>query len=140
VKLAALRARASHGAADSADRKEAKNELDGILKEHADLHGDALLLEPLIMHNQSGTKPFSIDPMHCLELNLMKTLWKYSFGDRMTDGDRELVAEYLSEIGLHLTFGPRASAILGRSGSRQRRRTSSFWAQIISLSQRARDL
>ena len=102
VKLAALHARASHGVADSADRKEAKKELDAILKEHADLHGDALLLEPLIMHNQSGTKPFIIDPMHCLELNLMKTLWKYSFGDRMSDGDRELVAEYLSEIGLHL--------------------------------------
>ena len=54
------------------------------------------------MLNESGTKPFIVDPMHCLELNLMKTLWKYSFGDRMTDGDRELVAEYLTEIGLHL--------------------------------------
>ena len=40
--------------------------------------------------------------MHGLELNLMKTLWKYSFGDRMTDEDRELVAAYLTEIGLHL--------------------------------------
>jgi hypothetical protein len=40
--------------------------------------------------------------MHGLELNLMKTLWKYAFGDRMTDGDRELVAGYLLSIGLHL--------------------------------------
>ena len=77
-------------------------ELATILKGHADAHGDALLLEPLIMTNKSGTKPFIVDPMHCLELNLMKTLWKYSFGDRMTDGDPELVAEYLSAIGLHL--------------------------------------
>ena len=102
IKLAALRARSGAGAPDSADRKETKKELDAILKDHADLHGDALFLEPLIMNNKSGTRPFIIDPMHCLELNLMKTLWKYSFGDRMTDGDWELVAEYLSEIGLHL--------------------------------------
>ena len=78
MQLAALRARASAGAPDSADRKEAKKELNDILKAHADLHGDALLLEPLIMLNESGTKPFIVDPMHCLELNLMKTLWKYS--------------------------------------------------------------
>ena len=51
---------------------------------------------------QSGTKLYIIDPMHALELNLLKTLWKYAFGDRMTDGDREMVAEYLSSINLHL--------------------------------------
>jgi hypothetical protein len=102
AKLAALRARIAAGGKDSADGKAAKLELDNTLKQHADLHGDALLLEPLLMTNQSGTKPFIVDPMHCLELNLMKTLWKYSFGDRMTDGDRELVAEYLSSIDLHL--------------------------------------
>ena len=73
-----------------------------MLKAHADLHGDALLLEELIMTNKSGTKPFIIDPMHGLELNLAKTLWKYCFGDRMTEADRELVAVYLGEIGLHL--------------------------------------
>ena len=68
--LAALRARASHGAPD--DRKAAKKELDLKLKEHAELHGDAILFGELIMTNASGTKPFIIDPMHCLELNLIK--------------------------------------------------------------------
>ena len=101
VQLAALRARVAVGG-ESDDRKEAKKELDLILKEHTESHGDAFLLEPLIMINQSGTKPFIIDPMHALELNLLKTLWKYAFGDRMTDEDREMVAEYLSAIGLHL--------------------------------------
>jgi hypothetical protein len=100
TELAALRARASYG--DPADRKAAKTELDLKLKTHADLHGDAILFAELIMTNKSGTKPYLIDPMHCLELNLMKTLWKYSFGDRMTAADREMVAEYLSSIGLHL--------------------------------------
>ena len=76
--------------------------MDATLKAHADLHGDALLLEPLIIQNLSGTKCYIIDPMHCLELNLMKTLWKYSFGDRTSDGDRDLVAEYLTSIDLHL--------------------------------------
>jgi hypothetical protein len=102
VKLAALRARVTHGEKDSEDRKEASKELNQILKDHAESHGDALLLEPLILANKSGTQVFIVDPMHCLELNLMKTLWKYSFGDRMTDSDRELVAQYLSSIGLHL--------------------------------------
>lgn len=43
-----------------------------------------------------------IDPLHCLFLNLPKTLWKYCFGDRMTNGQREEVAEYLSKIGCSL--------------------------------------
>ena len=98
--LEALRARASCG--DPAVRKAAKLELDKKLKSHAETHGDAVFLEPLIMKNKSGTKVFIVDPMHCLELNLLKTLWKYSFGDRMTAADCELVAEYLMSIGLHL--------------------------------------
>jgi hypothetical protein len=57
TKLAALRSRVAMGESD--DRKEAKVELDSLLKEHADLHGDALLLEELIMTNKSGTKPLS---------------------------------------------------------------------------------
>ena len=92
---------------DADDAKSAKKELNFLLKEHADAHGDALLLEDLIMKNKSGTKPFLVDPMHALELNLMKTLWKYCFGDRMSDSDRELVAEYLSSIGLHLDIRPK---------------------------------
>ena len=71
-----------------------------MLKEHADGHGDAILLETLIL--KCGTRCFIIDPMHCLELNLAKSLWKYSFGDRMSDADREEVATYLTSIGLHL--------------------------------------
>ena len=43
-----------------------------------------------------------VDPLHCLFLNLPKTLWKYSFGDRMTNSQREEVAEYLHEIGCSL--------------------------------------
>ena len=43
-----------------------------------------------------------IDPLHCLFLNLPKTLWKHCFGDRMTNGQREEVAQYLSEIGCSL--------------------------------------
>ena len=35
-------------------------------------------------------------------LNLLKIGWKYSFGDRMTNEQRELVAEYLTSIGCPL--------------------------------------
>jgi hypothetical protein len=37
-----------------------------------------------------------LDPLHCLLLNLPKVVWKYVFGDRMTNEQRELVAEYAS--------------------------------------------
>ena len=43
-----------------------------------------------------------IDPLHCLMLNLPKVIWKYCFGDRMTNDQRELVAEYLTSIDLPL--------------------------------------
>jgi hypothetical protein len=44
----------------------------------------------------------AIDPLHCLLLNLPKVVWKYVFGDRMTNEQRELVAEYLTSIGCPL--------------------------------------
>jgi hypothetical protein len=136
--LAALRGRSSTG--DPADRKAAKLELDSLLKEHAELHGDAILLEELILENKSGTKCYIVDPMHGLELNLMKTLWKYAFGDRMTDADRELVAGYLLEIGLHytLTSSRRASMTLNRSGFLQHSAMSLSWAPTTTRSPRAR--
>ena len=43
-----------------------------------------------------------IDPLHCLMLNLPKVIWKYCWGDRMTNEQRELVAEYLNSIGCPL--------------------------------------
>ena len=42
------------------------------------------------------------DPLHCLMLNLPKVIWKYCFGDRMTNEQRELVAEHLTAIGCPL--------------------------------------
>ena len=43
-----------------------------------------------------------VDPLHCLMLNLNKVIWKYCWGDRMTNEQRELVAEYLTKIGCPL--------------------------------------
>ena len=43
-----------------------------------------------------------IDALHCLMLNLPKVIWKYTFGDRMTNEQRELVAEYLTLVGCPL--------------------------------------
>ena len=43
-----------------------------------------------------------IDALHCLMLNLPKVIWNYTFGDRMTNEQRELVAEYLTLIGCPL--------------------------------------
>ena len=43
-----------------------------------------------------------VDALHCLMLNLPKVIWKYCWGDRMTNEQRELVAEYLIQIGCPL--------------------------------------
>ena len=49
-----------------------------------------------------GSNFFVIDPLHCLELNVAKTAFKYSFMDKMTDTIREKVTAYLAEIGCYL--------------------------------------
>ena len=70
------------------------------MSEHAEHHIDALLLEPMSV--RVGTDFFIVDPMHAFQLNLIKTAWKYSFGDRMEEEQRSSVAEYLDEIDLGL--------------------------------------
>ena len=57
-----------------------------------------------------------LDPLHDLLLNLPKTLWKYCFGDRMTNSQREVVAEYLSEIGCPLDIRAKSD---GRDAARK---------------------
>ena len=56
------------------------------MSEHAEHHIDALLLEPMSV--RVGTDFFIVDPMHAFQLNLIKTAWKYSFGDRMEEEQR----------------------------------------------------
>ena len=57
-----------------------------------------------------------IDPLHAGLLNLPKTIWKYSFGDRMTFEQRELVAEYLEMIGCPLDIRAKGD---GRDANRK---------------------
>ena len=57
-----------------------------------------------------------IDPLHCLMLNLPKVAWKYTFGDRMTNEQRELVALYLSSVGCPLDIRAKGD---GRDANRK---------------------
>ena len=57
-----------------------------------------------------------IDPLHALCLNLPKTFWKYAFGDRMVNEQRELVADYLLEIGCPLDIRAKGD---GRDANRK---------------------
>ena len=100
VTLAQLKAKVDGGCIDS------KKSYDTQMKAHSDAHGDQLLFQPPILEGQS-TKIFVVDPLHCLLLNLCKTAWKYSFGDRMSDQQRERVASYLLSIGLFLDIRPK---------------------------------
>ena len=57
-----------------------------------------------------------IDALHALMLNLPKVGWKYCFGDRMTNEQRELVAEYLSLVGCPLDIRAKGD---GRDANRK---------------------
>ena len=59
----------------------------------------------------------AIDPLHCLLLNLPKVLWKYCFGDRMTNEQRELVAEYAAPTPR--THPPTTRGKRSKTGSRR---------------------
>lgn len=98
--LAALKAKVDGGCIES------KKLYDTQMKAHSDAHVDQLLFEPPILHGQS-TKIFVVDPLHALLLNICKTAWKYSFGDRMSDQQRERVASYLLGIGVFLDIRPK---------------------------------
>ena len=98
--LAVLKAKVDGGYIES------KKLYDTQMKQHSDAHGDQVLFEPPILHGQS-TKIFVVDPLHALLLNISKTAWKYSFGDRMSDQQRERVAAYLLGIGVFLDIRPK---------------------------------
>eukprot|EP00965_Chrysotila_dentata_P131450 4345318-Pleurochrysis_carterae.AAC.3 len=92
----AERARVAALEVAAADNDEEKKVLDKLLMKHAETHMDAIYLQAPVV--KTGTDFYIVDPMHCLELNLAKTAWKYSIGDRMLDHHRERVAAYLSKI------------------------------------------
>eukprot|EP00965_Chrysotila_dentata_P037011 1231739-Pleurochrysis_carterae.AAC.1 len=69
--LEALRARVR---ADD-DDKQAVSMLDTILSTHARGHLDQQLFVALVL--KVGTDIFTIDLLHCVQLNVAKTAWKY---------------------------------------------------------------
>ena len=94
IEYRALQKRASDG------DKIAQARLRSRMSAHAAVHLDALLLAPMSI--RVGTDFFIVDPMHAFELNVVKTAFKYSFGDRMDEEQRTDVAGYLDEIDLPL--------------------------------------
>ena len=85
----------------SADDSAVKKVYDAKMAAHSNGHADQMLFQPPILEGVD-MNIFIIDLLHCLNLNLAKTAWKYSFGDRMTPDQRERVAAYLTSIGCHL--------------------------------------
>eukprot|EP00965_Chrysotila_dentata_P012142 398273-Pleurochrysis_carterae.AAC.1 len=85
--------------------EDAEKELTKLMKEQASTHFDALFLEAPIV--RLDTDAMIVDPMHCLELNLAKTAWKHSFGNRMLPHHRARVAQYLYQIGCPLDIRER---------------------------------
>ena len=79
---------------------DAKKELDGRRQMHAEHHLSRILYGCIILRMDSDF--FVIDPLHCLELNVAKTAFKYSYMDKMDDAIRERVTAYMAEIGCYL--------------------------------------
>ena len=82
------------------DDEAAEKELDKLLSDHAEHHLDMILLAKLPI--RAGTDIFIVDLLHALNLNVAKTAWKYSYGDRMLEKQRLQAARHLNSIGIPL--------------------------------------
>ena len=82
------------------DDEAAEKELDALLSAHAETHLDMILLAKLPI--RAGTGIFIVDLLHALNLNVAKTAWKYSYGDRMLEKQRLQAARHLNAIGIPL--------------------------------------
>eukprot|EP00965_Chrysotila_dentata_P141682 4682425-Pleurochrysis_carterae.AAC.1 len=67
-----------------------------IMSEHAEMHLDQMKFVPPVL--EVGTDVFIVDALHCLQLNVAKTAWKYSFGNKMDEHARERASEYMESI------------------------------------------
>eukprot|EP00965_Chrysotila_dentata_P258321 6213183-Pleurochrysis_carterae.AAC.1 len=92
-RLRELRAKANDGEAT------AKKEYDNEMSQHAASHLDQLKYRPPAL--EAATDIYIVDPLHCLELNVAKTGWKYSFGDKMDESSREKATAYMESIGCY---------------------------------------
>ena len=52
--------------------------------------------------SRSSTSSIIVDPMHALQLNAGKVVWKWTIGNRMDAEGRERVADFLNEINVML--------------------------------------
>jgi len=93
TRAAFVAARSAFLVAKADKSREGKDRAAAQAKMHAALHptDQGEFQPPCTYLNMADT---ILDPLHCLLLNLPKVIWKYTFGDRMTNEQRELVAEY----------------------------------------------
>eukprot|EP00965_Chrysotila_dentata_P066498 2201642-Pleurochrysis_carterae.AAC.1 len=94
--LAALRACCRGNDED----KESQARLDKIMGDHARGHLNQLLFVPPVI--KAGTDIFVVDLLHCVQLNVAKTAWKYSFADKLDEKGRERATAYMESIGCYL--------------------------------------
>ena len=80
--------------------KAAKKEYSSLLTNHADSHMDQMLYNGGAL--DIATSSIIVDPMHALQLNAGKVVWKWTIGNRMDAEGRERVADFLNEINVML--------------------------------------
>eukprot|EP00965_Chrysotila_dentata_P257084 6212763-Pleurochrysis_carterae.AAC.3 len=100
--LAELKERGRSGDADTA-----LTEYNKIMRDHADGHLDqSLYVEPVL---DAATDIFVVDPLHSLQLNLMKVAYKYSYMDKMNDSQRERATAYMESIDCFLDLSAKGA-------------------------------
>ena len=97
-RAAFLAARSAYRDAKADRSPEGKKRASARASEYAVLHpSQQVEFEPPC--TELNMTDIVVDALHCLMLNLPKVIWKYCWGDRMTNEQREVVAEYLTSIG-----------------------------------------
>eukprot|EP00965_Chrysotila_dentata_P052419 1738825-Pleurochrysis_carterae.AAC.1 len=85
--------------ADSGDEK-AEKQYAKIMSEHFHAHlGQTLFVPPVI---EAGSDIFIVDMLHCIQLNVTKSAWKYSFADKLDEARREQATGYMESIDCYL--------------------------------------
>eukprot|EP00965_Chrysotila_dentata_P016493 546323-Pleurochrysis_carterae.AAC.1 len=70
------------------------------MSEHAKGHLDQTLF--VLPALRAGSDIFIVDMLHCVQLNVAKTAWKYSFADKLDETGREQATAYMESISCYL--------------------------------------
>eukprot|EP00965_Chrysotila_dentata_P052418 1738824-Pleurochrysis_carterae.AAC.1 len=85
--------------ADSGDEK-AEKQYAKIMSEHSHAQLDQTHFVPPVI--EAGSDIFIVDMLHCIQLNIAKSAWKYSSADNLDEAGRKQATAYMESIDCYL--------------------------------------